>query len=242
MIEGVMHGMLVEVNWLDIFLIIIGVREGLVVLVDGVHGNVTVLTTSVVLVIVRLLLVGLRGVMGLHVVLLNLLNQIFDSLDFVSHDSSILQGLLEILLLTSDSGCLCLLVLLGGSNMGLFLDLTLLLDQGLVSVVSVIGMVIAVVDSGRLVLFLLLVVQRDDFDVAGRIQRDLVDGLVRALATWNALFVMKGSLFDREIELSGSPVSVNIVAKGVNLMFVVVLETVVEATVVLVLSRPEVSI
>jgi len=242
MIEGVMHGMLLEVNWLDIFLIIIGVREGLVVLVDGVHGNVTVLTTSVVLVIVRLLLVGLRGVMGLHVVLLNLLNQIFDSLDFVSHDSSILQGLLEILLLTSDSGCLCLLVLLGGSNMGLFLDLTLLLDQGLVSVVSVIGMVIAVVDSGRLVLFLLLVVQRDDFDVAGRIQRDLVDGLVRALATWNALFVMKGSLFDREIELSGSPVSVNIVAKGVNLMFVVVLETVVEATVVLVLSRPEVSI
>ena len=139
------------------------------------------------------------------------------------------------------------LLLFNGVCHGLFWNLILPgLKQRLVSEVSTIRMILTVVDSGRLVMLLLLMENRDHFNlVSVRImmlteERNLMDCLVLALSAGDSLFVMDRSCGDRDLILGSSPVAWVVEVCVVSLMSVAIVETVVNLLVMV--SGPEMSV
>ena len=100
MIEGVMHGVFSKFNWLDIVLVIERVVKGVVILMHSVHLTVTIMSA-----IVRLL-IDSRIVVSLHIVILDLLHQIFDSFGILSLINSLFQCLFQSLLFVLGANCL----------------------------------------------------------------------------------------------------------------------------------------
>ena len=107
-------------------------------------------------------------------------------------------------------------------------------------------MILTVVDSGWLVVLLLLMENRDHFNlVSVRImmiteERNLMDCLVLALSASNSLFVMDRSCGNRDLILGSSPVSWVMEVCIVSLMSVAVMETVVNLLVMV--SGPEMGV
>ena len=255
-VESVMDGVLMEVNGLNIMLIVELMVQSVMILMDSVHSKVAMGVEVRVVKHLASLVVLSYGMVGDDIVCLNLVNQVLHSShSHILHllDSFFLFRLSDLLLfLVRDDWHF---VMLSGDRCFVLNDRSyLMLNRGwmrcqdsilaeerLMSVVSVVGLLVTVVNKGRLVMLLLLMEKRNDLDVVIGVKRDLMDDLFAVLTVFSLLTMVHGSLMDGDLELLGTPVAaVHVVILFVSLMMVMIVETIVKRGSVL--SGPEVGI